>query len=99
MIFDGKTEVTVNNTVAMASGGDAILVFPNQIHAFKTVEAEDHALIILDPYMFPEFSSIYTERIPQTNIIKGAARNDELCELVNIISRLYKEENTPFAAG
>ena len=96
LIFSGKTEVTVNNTTEIASAGDAILVFPNQIHTFKTLEAENHALIIFDPYMFPEFSSIYTDRIPQNNIIHNVANNGEICELFKNISRLYHEENAPY---
>ena len=96
LLFSGKTEVTVNNITDEASAGDIILVFPNQIHAFRTLEAENPALVILDPYMFPEFSSVYSDRIPQNNIIRNAANDAEIRELVKNISRLYAEENTSY---
>ena len=96
LIFSGKTEVTVNNISDTAYAGDAILVFPNQIHTFRTLEAESPALIIIDPYMFPEYSSLYSDRVPQNNIIRGAANDVEIRELLKNISRLYTEENTPY---
>lgn len=91
-IYEGKTSVSVDNhSPALALGGDVILVFPNQIHRFETIENERHVLFIADPKTFPEFSSIFNEYLPVENIIRGAAKDEELRALTEKISKVYSE--------
>ena len=96
-IYDGMTEVCVNNNdVITAKGGDIVLVFPNQIHGFTTKQSEHHILLIFDPQTLPEFSSLFTEFLPTTNIIKGAANDRDLRYLIEKISEIYKKDNLPY---
>lgn len=96
-IYSGLTDVNVDNApTEKAESGDVILVFPNQVHAFSTLSPENHILLLLDPQLFPEHSHLFAEYLPKSNIIKGAAKDRELRELVDSISRLYSEPEQPY---
>jgi AraC-like DNA-binding protein len=96
-IYNGQTGVSVDNApVTTAIGGDVIVVFPNQIHSFSTKENEDHILLMFDPQTLPEFSSLFTEHIPTTSIVRGAAKDSELCRLIEKISELYSKSEAPY---
>jgi len=98
LIYGGKTEVLVDNNPMDEGGeGDAIIVFPNQIHSFKTVIPEKHMLFIIDPNLFPEYSALFSERIPQRSVIKGAANDPEIIELSKSIEKLYTESRTQYS--
>ena len=88
-LYTGKTAVSVDDhPVSIANGGDVILVFPNQIHSFSTQIDERHILMLVDPQNFPEFSSLFTEYLPRENIIRGAANDSEIRELIEKISEI-----------
>lgn len=97
VIFEGLTDVYVDNAPrATATGGDVILVFPNQIHRFDTKYQEKHVLFIADPQLLSEFSSLFTEYLPRENIIKGAANDKDIILLCKKISELYFGTHTPY---
>ena len=86
-LYSGRTAVSVDDQpVSIANGGDVILVFPNQIHGFSTKINERHILLLVDPQNFPEFSSLFTEYLPKDNIIRGAAKDVEIRELIEKIA-------------
>lgn len=96
-IYDGETDVSIDNSpAASACGGDVILVFPNQVHAFSTKVSERHILLIFDPQTLPEFSSLFTEHIPISSIIHGAANDRELRTLIERISELFQKSEAPY---
>jgi AraC-like DNA-binding protein len=96
-IYDGETDVSIDNSPAEAAcGGDVILVFPNQVHAFSTKVSERHILLIFDPQTLPEFSSLFTEHIPISSIIRGAANDRELRTLIERISELFQKSEAPY---
>ncbi len=97
IIYDGKCEATVGNTGAMsANGGDIILVFPNQVHSFKTINPERHILLVTDPTLFPEFSHIFSDYLPASNVIRGAANDSELRALTKSISKAFSDSKLPY---
>ena len=96
-IYDGETDVSIDNApTCKAGGGDVILIFPNQVHAFSTKVSERHILLIFDPQTLPEFSSLFTEHIPPANIIHGAAGDRELRPLIERISELFQKSEAPY---
>jgi len=100
LIYSGKTEVKVdNNTSEYACESDVILVFPNQVHAFTTEQKEKHILFIIDPSLFPEYSSIFSEHLPESNIVKGALKNGELLSMAENICKLYADKENPYRSA
>ena len=96
-IHSGLTYVYVdNNTAKTASGGDVVLVFPNQIHSFSTKVPEEHILLVIDPKKFPEYARLFSDFLPTDNIIKGAAKDKELLALIDNISSIYDKKDLPY---
>ena len=97
-IYDGETDVMVDNhSASRAVGGDILLIFPNQMHSFSTVKNERHILLIFDPKLLPELSSVFTDHVPVSNIIRGAANDRELRSLIEKIAELSKKDGDPYA--
>lgn len=88
-VFDGHTRVSVDSVEYEAHGGDVIIVFPNQIHTFITLERENYILLKVDPEKIPELIAPLTSSVPQSNVIKGLAGDEELSSLIGKLSETY----------
>ena len=95
LIFEGRTKITVDSEEYDACGGDAFIVFPNQIHTFVTVQRENYILLKVNPELVPELLPQFTSFIPRQSLIKGGAEDRELRELIEKISDTYHGEE-PF---
>lgn len=62
----GEMQVTVDKTVSTLKKGEALLIFPNQIHSLKSKESE-HLLCIFSPSLVSAFSSKVTDKLPVDN--------------------------------
>ncbi len=97
VVYDGKCSASVGNTgAAEVNGGDIILVFPNQVHSFQTIQHERHILLVTDPTLFPEFSHVFSDYLPTSNIIRGAANDPELRGLTKSISKAFSDSKLPY---
>lgn len=88
-LFRGHTRTTVDSVEYDVRGGDVIMVFPNQIHRFETLEREEFILLIVNPDWLPEFSAQFTGTLPTSNLLVGAAEDAELRNLIYKISEVY----------
>ena len=95
MIFDGHTHITVDSAEYDAFGGDAFVVFPNQIHSFTTVKRESYVLLKINPEYVPELLPLLTSSLPKRAVVNGAAKDAELTHLIKEISKAYYG-NEPF---
>lgn len=89
MVFSGRTRATVDSTEYEVSAGDVIVIFPNQIHDFRTVERESYILLKFSPDLIPELQKQVTSAIPLSNLIKNAASDPELRPLIEKIADAY----------
>ena len=64
--ISGIIEVTVDNKVYTLEKGQAVLVFPHQLHSVKSVCGE-HMVIIFSPEIIKAYFSIINDSIPQSN--------------------------------
>lgn len=92
LVKSGQTQVTVDTNIYTVEAGDVFIVFPNQVHRFETVEREKYILMIVNPDIISEFLKPFTSTVPISNLIKGAANDEELMALAAKISRLYRSE-------
>jgi hypothetical protein len=72
--------------------GDLIIVFPNQMHRFETIDREKYILLIVNPDLLSELTKIFISGIPTSNLIKGGALDPELWSLAQSISKTYSED-------
>lgn len=85
----GKTRVWVDNHVYDLGAGDVIVIFPNQVHRFETVEREQYILLKFNPDMIAKGSTSLSSAIPTSNLLRGAANDPELRSLIESISDVY----------
>jgi len=65
-VMQGEMNVTVNNRCYTLKNGEAVLVFPNQLHSIESVKSR-HMLCIFSPELIKAFSSKHKNRIPLEN--------------------------------
>lgn len=66
ILLSGEMEITVDNKSFLLSAGEALLIFPNQIHSLKSTESE-HVLCIFSPHLVQAYTTRTTDKIPCSN--------------------------------
>lgn len=66
MVLSGEVEVTVDQTHYCLKKGEAVLVFPNQLHSLSYANGE-HMLCIFSPELVRAYTSKMTLKIPRNN--------------------------------
>lgn len=89
VVFEGHTHLTVDSAEYEVNGGDILIVFPNQIHEFRTVDRERFVLLKINPDVLPELLGQFTSSLPRSNLAKGAAWDEDLSRLIFQISDTY----------
>lgn len=81
ILLSGEMQVTVDNHIYELRENEAVMVFPNQIHAIQSEESE-HILCIFAPVLVNEYSNRLTGKIPQDNFfVPDSYFVDLLCRL------------------
>ena len=85
VVKEGSCDVTVDFTTYRMEAGDAVLMFPNVIHSYRSVSTPVKNLTFMLPSeYFPLFAEKFTSTRPTCPLIKGLFNDDE--------ARKYMEE-------
>lgn len=95
LVHSGRSRLHVDTQIYDVEAGDIFIVFPNQVHSIETLKKEDYILFIVNPDIISELTKQFTSCVPTSNLIKGAARDKELCLIAERISELYLAD-TPY---
>lgn len=68
-ILSGEMKVSVDGKEYRMKKGEAMLIFPNQIHSLESKESE-HCLCIFSPRMVQAFASKVAGRLPRSNLFR-----------------------------
>ena len=68
MLTRGKMTVTIDNKEYMLTPGNAVLVFPNQIHSLASDGESDHVLCVFTPKLVNYFFKSRHNSLPEDNI-------------------------------
>ena len=71
LLLEGEAAVYIDSMEYKMTAGDLCVVFPNQIHQFKSITDEKYMLIIFSPDMVPELTDTFTSRIPRSAVIRA----------------------------
>ncbi len=66
MICAGEMRITVDGYDFLLNKGQAVLIFPNQIHALHSDKSE-HMLCIFSPRLVQAYASRVTDKVPRDN--------------------------------
>lgn len=65
-VLSGEMQITVDKNEYILKENEALMIFPNQIHSFKS-EKSKHFLIIFSPNLVKTFENSISGKIPQNN--------------------------------
>lgn len=84
-LIEGETEAFADTEATVFGAGDIFISFPNQVHHFSTKGPEKYRLFIVSPDLTPEFRPVFTSRIPNSAIIRGAGLDPEIDALTKTL--------------
>lgn len=100
-VADGEMTVNIDSCEYTLSRGEAVLLFPNQIHSLSTENNSRHVLCLFSPNLVSAYASMTKSRIPVSNgfspdsylISKIAAlsENPSIIEIKGILYLLVSE--------
>lgn len=70
ILLEGETVSYIDSVEYKMQAGDICMIFPNQIHQFKTVKSERYMLVIFNPDMVTELENVFLHRVPINSVIK-----------------------------
>lgn len=88
--FAGEKEIVIEE-------GDLFVAFPNQVHYYQDIEKPLEAtLLIASPDICPEYKKHFENLLPETPILKNAAANPRIKNIIEIL-QTCDYEKTDFA--
>ena len=76
LFLEGKSVAFADAERCELKAGDAFLAFPEQIHRYESRHEERYYVLIVDPDLMPELSSLFAGPLPESALIKGGARDE-----------------------
>ena len=67
-ITSGEMAVTIEKSQYILKSGEAILIFPNQLHSLYTQTSSEHILCIFSPHLVKAYGNIFTNSLPKSNL-------------------------------
>ena len=96
-VTSGKMNVHVGNTEYILGPDTLLVVFPKQIHKFRSDSTPDESSImfLFDPAILPELSDTFATSIPQT----ASSTDFDFNRSILPIMKLITEPKTPAETG
>ena len=66
-VTDGTMAVEIDKKEYILEKNEAVLVFPNQIHALRTNQKSSHILCIFSPHLVKAYSGVFFNKLPKDN--------------------------------
>ncbi len=83
MLTQGETLAVADSREVLMETGDLYIAFPNQIHYYlDRLTPSRHNILIVSPDILPEFRREFTNFIPVSPVLKGAAQNPRVVSAV-----------------
>lgn len=96
-LMEGETEVFADSVHCTMHAGDVFLTFPNQIHAYKTIQRERYMLFTVKADLIPELAEVFELSIPVSPVIVGAGNDPRIASLFEALSDAWQSKSHPFA--
>lgn len=69
-LLEGTARVIIDSQEYIFGAGDFLLVFPNQIHEYRHIGAENYLIAIIPPNLCPEYQGILTSQVPVDPVLR-----------------------------
>ena len=84
-MLSGTSAAYVDGIKYTIEKDDILLVFPNQIHMYETFGEEDYYIIIFPDTLCHEYQTLFSNRVPESPLVRSGFRNPELRAIVEEI--------------
>ncbi len=92
LFLEGQTVAFADAERCELEPGDAFLAFPEQIHRYESHGKEHYYILIADPELLPELSALFTGPLPESALLKGAARDPFVLEAAKALIGIKSPE-------
>lgn len=82
----GRTTAHVDSARYDLQAGDALLIFPGQIHRYETMQKESFRLFLVDPTLVPDLASVLESSVPTSSLIRGAGNDERIRMLTDALA-------------
>lgn len=90
----GKTIGFADEKELVIEQGDLFVAFPNQVHYYQDIEKPLEAtLLIASPDICPEYKKYLENLLPETPVLKNAANNPRIKNVITILQNCDYENN------
>lgn len=89
MVLSGKINMVIAGREYVLSQGEVAIIFPNQPHSYKTIEASQIQLVFFDATFPGDFTGDLLQSIPDCPVI---SKHPLLPDLLTVLYKLYKEK-------
>lgn len=96
IFLDGHATAFCDTERVDLQAGDVFLTFPNQIHRYESFETEYYYLFMINPEILPELSSVFSDSIPSSALLRGMSRDEEVLSLAKRLCDMG-EDDAPLA--
>ncbi len=86
---EGEMTVSVNGLAYELKKGDAVLIFPNQVHSISST-CSKHTLFIFSPHVIQSFFSENTGKLPKSNRFTLSETSETLLKNLSANSSKYE---------
>lgn len=69
-VYRGKMQMTVDKNVYVLQEGDALLIFPNQLHSILPGGNEKHMICIFSPTLVQGYAKLRSGLLPKSNLFR-----------------------------
>lgn len=83
-ILSGEIDITIDNILYNLTSGNAVIIFPRQLHSYETIKSSKMRIITFLPQLVPEFTNRYKNMIPEKNNI----------ESISALTEFFNPKNT-----
>lgn len=97
-ITEGEMNVKVDSTEYILHKGEALFVFPNQIHSLHTQLHSSHVLCLFSSNLVSVYSRLVTAKVPENNLfmpdyfyidqLKGITKESDIIEIKGLLYSL-----------
>lgn len=99
IVEHGHCVVSVDFRDYRMESGDAVLVFPNRIHAYRdSSKPIENYTFMLPPELFPLYSAVFSSKLPELPVLHGAFSEPELHTLM-LCAREANESGSPYGTA
>ncbi len=91
-LYEGSCKASLDSVEYEVPGDSIVLTFPNQTHGYLAGERTSHVLMIVNPDVMPEFSSLFDRKIPETPVLQGVSSHPGI---VSLLKQIIEERKTP----